>query len=80
MHEIINTQTCRLCGALHTYRLEMETTPHPRTLGKSPHARRRTFAGRFRCPVRDEDFRGSATVLAPEGEEVVGMRVVAVES
>lgn len=79
MHEVVNTQTCPLCGALHTYRLAVETRPDASTLGKPLRSRRRTFAGAFRCPTRNEEFRGSTTVLAAEGEEIVSINVARVE-
>jgi len=79
MHEVVNTQNCPLCGALHTYNLKVETTPDPDTRKLSLRQRRRKFAGAFFCPVLGKQFRGSATLLLSPGERISGVTVVGVE-
>jgi len=79
MHEVVNTQTCPLCRQLHTYKLDVQTTPDPDTGRLSLRQRRRKFAGAFPCPTLGKTFRGSATLLLSPGERISEVKVVGVE-
>lgn len=75
MHEAINTQTCPLCGGMHTYKLAVETRKDPDTAALPLRKRRRRFEGAFLCPVQNKPFKGSATLLLPSGEHFTSVKV-----
>jgi hypothetical protein len=79
MHEAVNAQTCPLCGAVHTYKLAVETTPDPATSLLPLKKRRRKFAGAFPCPAVGKSYKGSATLLLTPGERISGVKVLGVE-
>jgi len=79
-HEVVNAQTCPLCRAVHTYRLEVETQSDEATRALPLKSRRRRFAGAFPCPTTGQSFRGSATLLLTPGQRISSVKVTGVEA